>query len=127
MLTALSVARDCSIIDPGGKVIFPQVALPSLGKPPEITWLYAEDTHTQVTEVITGDQGHTVDIPEPDRICFALTGTSWERIRKYFPEILSKLVVMGLVFARMSPEQKQQLVEELQSLGSVATSQCNTE
>lgn len=52
-----------------------------------------------------------------DSYCFAMEGKSWSVVHQYFPELLQKLVVRGSVFARMSPDQKQQLVLELQSLG----------
>ena len=60
-----------------------------------------------------------VDLNEKmnDSYCFAIEGKSWRVVHQYFPEILQKLVVRGAIFARMSPEQKQQLVLELQSLG----------
>jgi len=48
---------------------------------------------------------------------FALTGNVFGVIRTHYPELLSKILVRGTVFARMSPEQKQQLVELLQALG----------
>ncbi len=54
-----------------------------------------------------------------DRIHFAITGKSWDLIKQHFPEILRKLVVRGTVFARMSPEQKMQLIETLQDVGYV--------
>lgn len=49
--------------------------------------------------------------------CFAMTGTTWSLLRQYFPDEILKLVAHGVVFARMSSTQKQQLVLELQSLG----------
>lgn len=48
---------------------------------------------------------------------FAMTGKTWDVIRDNFPEILPKFVTRGTVFARMSPENKQALVSELQELG----------
>lgn len=48
---------------------------------------------------------------------FAMTGKTWTVIRDYFPELLPKFVTRGTVFARMSPENKQALVSELQELG----------
>lgn len=41
-------------------------------------------------------------------------------LRKHFPALLSKVVVTTAVFARMSPENKAQLVSDLQDLGYVA-------
>lgn len=58
-----------------------------------------------------------IDEKTNDSYCFAIEGKSWRVVHQYFPEVLQKLVVRGAIFARMSPEQKQQLVLELQSLG----------
>jgi cation-transporting ATPase 13A3/4/5 len=46
-----------------------------------------------------------------------LTGKTWAVIRESFPELLPRICTRGAVFARMSSEQKQQLVQELQGLG----------
>lgn len=48
---------------------------------------------------------------------FAMTGKVWGIVKEYYPELMPKLVTRGSVFARMAPEQKQQLVQELQTLG----------
>lgn len=48
---------------------------------------------------------------------FAMIGKTWSIIRDDFPELLPKFVTRGTVFARMSPDQKQALVLELQDLG----------
>lgn len=48
---------------------------------------------------------------------FSLTGKTWALIKQYYPELIPKVVTRGAIFARMSPDQKQQLVQELQSLG----------
>lgn len=48
---------------------------------------------------------------------FAMTGKVWGIVREYYPDLIPRLVTRGSVFARMSPEQKQQLVQELQTLG----------
>ena len=54
---------------------------------------------------------------EGPQYCFAMEGKAWAVLHQHFPEILEKLVVRGCVFARMSPDQKQQLIGELQRLG----------
>ena len=46
----------------------------------------------------------------------ALTGKDWQLVRQYFPEKISYIVQRGTVFARMSPDQKAQLIEELQKI-----------
>lgn len=48
---------------------------------------------------------------------FAVTGNTWEVLRKSHPELVPKIVTRGAVFARMSPDQKQDLIQELQALG----------
>ncbi|XP_014218278.1 probable cation-transporting ATPase 13A3 isoform X2 [Copidosoma floridanum] len=48
---------------------------------------------------------------------FALTGKTWALIKQYYPELIPNIVTRGTIFARMSPDQKQQLVQELQALG----------
>lgn len=52
-----------------------------------------------------------------NRYHFAITGNAFSVAKSLYPEILSRLLVRGTVFARMNPEQKQQLVEHLQTLG----------
>ncbi|XP_014236851.1 cation-transporting ATPase 13A2 isoform X1 [Trichogramma pretiosum] len=48
---------------------------------------------------------------------FSLTGKTWATIKQYYPELIPKISTRGTIFARMSPDQKQQLVQELQALG----------
>lgn len=48
---------------------------------------------------------------------FAVTGRTWAALREHCPELLPRICVRGAVFARMSSDQKQQLVNELQDLG----------
>jgi magnesium-transporting ATPase (P-type) len=47
----------------------------------------------------------------------ALTGATWSVVRTHFPELIPRIATRGAVFSRMSPDQKQQLIQTLQSLG----------
>ena len=47
----------------------------------------------------------------------ATDGVSFNVIRDHFPEIYERLCTRGKVFARMTPDQKEFLIEELQELG----------
>uniref|UniRef100_W8BUZ9 Cation-transporting ATPase n=1 Tax=Ceratitis capitata TaxID=7213 RepID=W8BUZ9_CERCA len=47
---------------------------------------------------------------------FAMIGRTWQIVKENFPDELKNFVVRGAIFARMSPEQKQALVMELQQL-----------
>ncbi|XP_070207558.1 polyamine-transporting ATPase 13A3-like isoform X2 [Littorina saxatilis] len=119
MLTALSVARECGMVDRTDKIILVQAFEPEANRShPEIEFYYAGDRDTKVEEVNKTEGSSVINIDEDSqRFHFAVTGKSWGIIRQYQPELLSKLVVKGTVFARMSPDQKAQLVEVLQGVG----------
>ncbi|XP_029680789.1 probable cation-transporting ATPase 13A3 isoform X1 [Formica exsecta] len=48
---------------------------------------------------------------------FALTGQTWQALREYYPDLVDRICVRGTIFARMSSDQKQQLIMELMRLG----------
>lgn len=75
---------------------------------------FMDDATGNPNQVCNGDV--KIDIPVKD-FCFAVTGRTWSIVKTHFPELLSRIVTRGAVFARMSPDQKQQLVQELQNLG----------
>lgn len=52
-----------------------------------------------------------------NRYRFAMDGKTWAIVREYYPELLPKFVTRGTIFARMSPDQKMQLITELQDIG----------
>lgn len=52
-----------------------------------------------------------------NRYRFAMDGKTWAIVRDYYPDLLPKFVTRGTIFARMSPDQKQQLITELQDIG----------
>ncbi|XP_036234202.1 polyamine-transporting ATPase 13A3 isoform X2 [Bactrocera oleae] len=47
---------------------------------------------------------------------FAMIGRTWQIVRENFPNELKNFIVRGAIFARMSPEQKQALIIDLQQL-----------
>ncbi|XP_067658645.1 polyamine-transporting ATPase 13A3-like [Haliotis asinina] len=111
MLTALSVARECCMVDPTDRIILVQAYPPQNDKTgPEIEFVFADDKEKKF-----GKDSIALQM-DNDSFHFALTGKSWAVIKQYFPDLMSKIVVKGSVFARMGPEQKAQLVETLQAL-----------
>lgn len=54
---------------------------------------------------------------DKSKYCFAIEGKTWSAIYEHYPDLLKKVMVRGSVFARMSPDQKQQLVIKLRTLG----------
>ncbi|XP_059084646.1 polyamine-transporting ATPase 13A3-like isoform X1 [Tigriopus californicus] len=110
--TALSVAKECKII-PYGRVIMVHAFFPDPTKPicPKVEFTLCDTVSGP--KPINGMKILDMD----DRYHMALDGSSFEIIRLHFPEVLDRVTVRGAVFARMSPEQKQILVEHLQELG----------
>ncbi|XP_021372586.1 probable cation-transporting ATPase 13A3 isoform X2 [Mizuhopecten yessoensis] len=121
ILTALSVARECGMVDPPDKIILAEAFyLPgdSTQSNPQLEFVYADDRNRKVEEISTAeDMTIQIDNDPYDKFHFAVTGKSWSVLRHHFPEILPKIVVRGAVFARMSPGQKAQLIEVLQEVG----------
>uniref|UniRef100_A0AAY4A9C8 Cation-transporting ATPase n=1 Tax=Denticeps clupeoides TaxID=299321 RepID=A0AAY4A9C8_9TELE len=107
MLTAISVARDCGMIDPQERVIIAEAQAPRGGQAAKIYWHYADTDMASDT---------VVDYEQRDQYHFSMNGKSLAVITEHFPELVPKLVLHGTVFARMSPDQKTQLVEILQSV-----------
>ncbi|KAG0712395.1 putative cation-transporting ATPase 13A3 [Chionoecetes opilio] len=118
MLTALSVGRECGLVSPHQQVITIKAAAPHQGCPASLTF-HANRTNTPSSFQGTQQMDIQVNIDEKmnDLYCFAMEGKSWRVVHQYFSNVMQKLVVRGAIFARMNPDQKQQLVLELQSLG----------
>ncbi|XP_063298835.1 polyamine-transporting ATPase 13A3 [Pelobates fuscus] len=122
MLTAISVARDCGMILPHDKVIVAEALPPKDGQAAKINWHYADTMPRSNLNVINSQ-----DIPDKmvnDSLNdspiidyhFAMNGKSFAVILEHFQDLVPKLVLHGTVFARMAPDQKTQLVEELQNV-----------
>ncbi|KAL1265956.1 hypothetical protein QQF64_003983, partial [Cirrhinus molitorella] len=124
MLTAISVARDCGMIQPQDRVIIADALPPKDGQAAKINWHYADKpskhlnkpTKLEEMEIIMED-GHSVDeMRMQEQYHFAMSGKSFAVITEHFQDLLQKLVLHGTVFARMAPDQKTQLVETLESV-----------
>ncbi|XP_069105854.1 polyamine-transporting ATPase 13A3-like [Argopecten irradians] len=106
ILTALSVAEECGMVDNTDDVILVQGREPETDSKANLQYTFA-DSEKVATEILS----------KKGNLKFALDGKTWAIIRQHFPEVLPKIVLKGVVFARMSPEQKAQLIESLQDLG----------
>lgn len=121
MLTALSVARQCGMIKKCDRVIL-VTAVPTgdENKLPQLQWTYATEDAVKDKSPVSSStllSQRTVDLECKHFIRVAITGKTWSVIKKHFSELLPKLIVSGMVFARFSPDQKQQLIESLQEVG----------
>ncbi|XP_028654053.1 polyamine-transporting ATPase 13A3-like isoform X1 [Erpetoichthys calabaricus] len=128
MLTAVSVARECGMIPPSGRVIVTKALPPHDGQPATINWIYNDDTsHPEDINIMTEqdelikkrklkDLEAAEHSPAEPSYHFAMNGKTFSVILDHFPDLLPKLLLCGTVYARMAPDQKTQLVEALQKV-----------
>ncbi|XP_037925344.1 probable cation-transporting ATPase 13A3 isoform X2 [Hermetia illucens] len=147
ILTAISVAKDCGIVTKKQSIITvnarshpskandyeiyytlsaanPSISSPNYGTNGDvyslmtnsnsIASLETTDTWTHRDCVVTLTQD---EIPYLNNYRFAIAGKTWSVLCDHFPELVSKIVTRGTIFARMSPDQKQELIQEYQTLG----------
>ncbi|KAK3916023.1 putative cation-transporting ATPase 13A3 [Frankliniella fusca] len=121
--TAVSVARECGMVSPRQRVVSVDVVPGDKDGPPKVVYSTASQpspsfspvgpAHLQKRQLARVESGVLEEAP----YVFAVTGRSWAALRDHFPDLLPRVCVRGAVFARMSSDQKQQLVHELQDLG----------
>ncbi|KAM9343527.1 polyamine-transporting ATPase 13A2 isoform 2-T2 [Pholidichthys leucotaenia] len=112
LLTAVNVAKSCGMVGSDEKVIF-VTATPHTAQSVATLRFSLEDGATAQSsiEVITqglyqGGFGYHL----------AVSGKSFAALCDHFPEYLPKVLMRATIFARMVPDQKTQLVKELQKL-----------
>ncbi|XP_034550797.1 cation-transporting ATPase 13A2 isoform X2 [Notolabrus celidotus] len=114
ILTAVNVAKCCGMVGSDEKVIFVNVVPHTNQSMPMLRFNLESGGPTvpqNSVEVITqglyqGGYGYHL----------AISGKSFAALCEYFPEYLPKVLLRATVFARMTPDQKTQLVKELQKL-----------
>ncbi|CAK9801945.1 Polyamine-transporting ATPase 13A3 [Anthophora plagiata] len=118
--TAVSVAKECGILSPHDSVIDVTVVMEENKLQPEIYFnaqeispkLSLHNKHLKMPELQDIEKNISTS-----NYRFALTGQSWQLLREHYPDLVAKICVRGAIFARMSSDQKQQLVLELMQLG----------
>ncbi|GFY37225.1 probable cation-transporting ATPase 13A3 [Trichonephila inaurata madagascariensis] len=129
VMTAMSVARDCHMIPESDRIIVINGVARDHEKSAHLSFEYAEtmnmrNSNSTISEVVSanGDMSPVLTTfidAVPQHYHFVMDGKTFGVIRKYFPEMLPKILLRGTVFARMAPDQKTQLVESLQNLNYV--------
>lgn len=124
LLTALTVARDCGMIEEHDSVVSAQSEMVqnSSVKSPHLEVQYAYVKLPGFSEKLSISQNGVIDdvcIPSvsESKYHIAVEGSSFNLIRLHNPQLLNKVVQKGTIFARMLPEQKLWLIETLQNLG----------
>ncbi|CAI5447953.1 unnamed protein product [Caenorhabditis angaria] len=114
LLTALSVARECSIIGEDRKAYLiehHQNETDNRGRP-ILTLRHSEIGNSRNIKCSDLSKLASNDFQ------FAISGPTFSVVSHEYPELLDQLVCVCNVFARMAPDQKQLLVEHLQTVGS---------
>ena len=117
LLTAVSVARECSMIHQDERLICVQASeVRESSEGPQVTFFLTGD-FDEDTESTSNTLIHDRNSFLQRNYHFAMNGKTFGIIRAHLPQLHQRLLVCGTVFARMLPHQKTQLVEDLQKLG----------
>ncbi|XP_077564177.1 polyamine-transporting ATPase 13A3-like [Haemaphysalis longicornis] len=121
MLTAVSVARECEMIERGQEVLILSSNTTSSDTVPALIWESSEALpHSTKPHGEGGESlrnGTTSISVKRGRPAIVVTGKTFGVLREHYADVIRQVAVCGAVFARMAPEQKQQLVELLQDMG----------
>ncbi|GAU97699.1 hypothetical protein RvY_08950-2 [Ramazzottius varieornatus] len=130
LLTAISVGRDCGMVKKEENIVIVDVMSPDdrMHSAAHILWRASNSSLSTSQLSLAGDSlaenslsegapsraasanEFLIEMSRP-RFHFALTGRSFSSLVEFFPELISKILVRGTIFARFSPEQKTELVE----------------
>ncbi|XP_069068860.1 probable cation-transporting ATPase 13A4 isoform X2 [Pleurodeles waltl] len=117
--TALTVAKHSGMVSERSKLILVDATGPEGSTPASLTF------QTQEKDVYNGNTKSDIVLkmdekpapnPAANEFYFAMSGRSYQVIVQHFPSMLPRLLLNGVVFARMSPRQKTSLIEEFQKL-----------
>ncbi|TRZ02445.1 hypothetical protein DNTS_030275 [Danionella cerebrum] len=116
ILTAVNVAQACGMVASHDKVLFVHASPPAGSSLPSLQFHQGDGAAAVV------NTQEAIDIPSQSLYQngagyhFAINGMSFAALCDYFPEYLPKVLMRGTVYARMTPDQKTQLVKALQKL-----------
>ncbi|CAG9762834.1 unnamed protein product [Ceutorhynchus assimilis] len=111
IMTAISVARDCGMVDAYADIYILEVT-ESEDEAPELL----------VKKAGSGAQPDIAVIEIYNQHChIAMDGKTWGKLRTYYEHLIPNLLVRGTIFARFQPDQKTQLVVALQELDYVVS------
>uniref|UniRef100_A0A4W5KGT3 ATPase cation transporting 13A2 n=1 Tax=Hucho hucho TaxID=62062 RepID=A0A4W5KGT3_9TELE len=116
VLTAVNVARTCGMVASNERVIFVH-ATPQTGQSMPSLCFHLGEGGTEATATQSSIDLYTQGLYQGViNYHLAINGKSFSALCDHFPEYLPKVLMRGTVYARMAPEQKTQLVTELQKL-----------
>ncbi|GAA6025566.1 hypothetical protein JCM11491_003215 [Sporobolomyces phaffii] len=124
--TAISVGRECGMILPTSRIYLPAFLKGNSSTPrSQLEWTDVDDESRKLDSYslkeILPDQASVFsgyDSSSSRDYHLAVTGDVFRWMMDFGAlETLQRLLVKGVIFARMSPDEKHELVERLQSLG----------
>ncbi|KAF9921400.1 hypothetical protein FBU30_008602 [Linnemannia zychae] len=130
VLTAISVSRECGLINKAREVYTPRfISGDSLTETSEIVWENIDNENMTLDPVTlkptttwSDDSTQGPEFPRYNNMMndyvLAVTGECFRWMIDYAStSTLNRMLVKGQIFARMSPDEKQELVEHLQEIG----------
>ncbi|XP_022117134.1 polyamine-transporting ATPase 13A3 [Pieris rapae] len=106
IMTAMSVARGCFMVQPQQKVVLVTIGLQQTG-----------DQRPPLSMEIVGEGGPPKLAIEDYVI--AMEGKTWAIVRTHYPEFMPTVLSKGMIFGRFGPDQKTQLITALQGEGLI--------
>ncbi|KAI1647281.1 uncharacterized protein F4817DRAFT_338035 [Daldinia loculata] len=126
ILTAISVARNCGLIEKDAHCFVPHFSEGNSRDPnARLHWESIDDQAYQLDDrtllplpvPVDRDASLPYDITNLRNYSLAVSGDVFRWIIDFAPnEVMQRMLVRGKVFARMSPDEKHELVEKLQSI-----------
>ncbi|RDL35105.1 Cation-transporting ATPase [Venustampulla echinocandica] len=127
ILTAISVARECNLIDKTAHCFVPHFSEGNYQDPEaRLSWesidnsIYTLDEHTltPLPPPAEDDASLPYEISNLRNYSLAVTGDVFRWLIDFAPsDVVNRMLACGQVFARMSPDEKHELVEKLQGIG----------
>ncbi|KAI9025770.1 putative P-type ATPase [Phycomyces nitens] len=124
VLTAVSVSRECGLVDQGSEIYIPKFLKGSSTEPDsQLTWESVLHEGDELDRDTLQPRRRTADYysqPYGNEQAYhlAVTGEAFRWVVDHAPvELLHRMLVKGAVYARMSPDEKAELVVELQNIG----------
>jgi cation-transporting ATPase 13A3/4/5 len=126
ILTAISVARECGMVNKTAHCFVPRFLTGDARDPnASLQWesidnqAYQLDPNTLLPLPVPPEQDASLpyDISNLRNYSVAVSGDVFRWVVDFAPpEVMRRMLVTGKVFARMSPDEKHELVEKLQSI-----------
>ncbi|KAI1850453.1 hypothetical protein JX265_013415 [Neoarthrinium moseri] len=126
ILTAISVSRNCGLIQKSAPCFVPHFAEGNFQDPnADLRWESIDDNNLKLDSrtllplPIPADRDVSLpyDITNLSNYSLAVSGDVFRWVIDYAPtDVLHRMLIRGKIFARMSPDEKHELVEKLQSI-----------